>query len=152
MWGRMQEVRCFSRGESGWCARQTTSYTHIHIQTRALLQARPLQFRALCQQKIKSSGNIFNVHTFKKIYMNTSECKHLFWGVKLVGTLKASAGTPGCILTFKFTYLYLLNIFHITRAELLLHIPLQSCFSTCLITSKASMFVHVHIFCYFQLT
>lgn len=37
-----------------------------HTQTRALLQARPLQFRALCQQKIKSSGNIFNVHTFKK--------------------------------------------------------------------------------------
>lgn len=40
--------------------------THIHTQTRALLQARPLQFRTLCQQKIKSSGNIFNVHTFKK--------------------------------------------------------------------------------------
>lgn len=147
MWGRMQEVRCFSRGESGWCARQTTSYAHI--QTRALLQARPLQFRALCQQKIKSSGNIFNVHTFKKIYMNTSECKHLFWGVKLVGTLKASAGTQGCILTFKFTYLYLLNIFHITRAELPVHMPLQSCFSTCLINFKSlclCMFIYSVIF------
>lgn len=81
--------------------------------------------------------------------MNISECKHLFWGVKLVGTLKASAGTQGCILTFKFTYLYLLNIFHITRAELPVHMPLQSCFSTCLINFKSlclCMFIYSVIF------